>query len=230
MSKAEPITLFGRLKESMSKVGITVELKEHCYTPLTRILSDLTSSNQTLDIRPDGIFYSQPEVGEQRGYLFPLDGFSSSYPKAHICECSKLKKIRYTLNRRYEWANKSDVYVNVAGSIETVHSLPICTDCLQTLNSAGKKIESTSQYVQMLQDNIADQIFETSQEKCKLSASWLSTRREYLEEVNYTCEECGKIFRNIDQLPFIDVIHENGNVSDNRKINLKCICRDCLRK
>lgn len=230
MNKAEPITLFGHLKESMSKVGITVERKEHGYTPLTRILSDLSSSNQTLNIRPDGIFYSQSEVGEQRGYIFPLDGFNSSYPKAHICECSRLKKIRYTLKRRYEWANKSDVYVNVAGSIETVHSLPICPDCLQMIRSDSLRPESTSQFVKIILNGKDNDLFPSYGSPQRVTPEWYRIRREYLIDKAYVCEDCGSSFAPLSDNMFIDVYHINGNSQDNRRSNLVSLCLNCRLK
>jgi len=235
MGDIRPLTTFSRMRGMLERKGISGGEERTAYAASNHVLGISEIQSGKLDISERGIFYISSDGRRERGYLYPLENRESSYPKAHICECpTLLRDIRSALKvERFVWANKTRVLVKKAGSfgLTEVNGLDICWDCLDALG--GIRIvgfpRNTVAFVKKLEQDTADDLFKSSEESDVFGRplDWHTVRSAYLEKVGYTCDRCGKSFRQIDLTPFVDVFPVDGRFTNRQFRNLKCLCVKC---
>lgn len=237
MQSVKPLVPFSKLKEVLQKKGISIVSSDSGYVASSHIISNIDTRSGSLEISEGGIFYTTPDGLKHRGFLYLMDSIGSSYPKAHICECSTLQDFKSARKTyRYIWSNRTKVFIKASGGggVFEVDGLDICKNCLSALN--GYRIpgfpRTTKDFVRRLETDSADALFPNHKvlDIFGRTPDWYFVRQDYLERVNYTCEECGRVFDQIDMRPYLDVIHVNGHLEQNVFHNLKCLCVDCRKK
>jgi hypothetical protein len=226
---------FNKLKPSQNKT-LKEFLDEENYIELTgvdfRIIrKDLTQEENAgnIDYREDGI-YLKINDKEYKGYIYlkykRLYKGTFAPPKFHIKKCQKLKdEIESNeFSGRYYWHNSNCVSVEEmpTGIIHDNLNLEICGYCnsYDSPNCTEDFFNNLDNYeVYNTEEDIEIDLFGYIRDWQKISQSYKTSK-------NYSCEVCGIQMKGIDKR-YMDTDHIDGNKTNNRLKNLKCLCRLC---
>ena len=153
-------------------------------------------------------------------------------PKFHVRFCQTLQ---FYGKDAYRFANDEPIKVfakdrSIRGEVE-VSDLHLCNYCSQILtNEFEKNIRNSTDFVTFLKQT--DEIgpndnLETEIDLFGYTKNWEQISQAYRSIHQFTCERCRlQIIEPLDQ-HFIHTHHKNGNKTDNREVNLECLCIHC---
>lgn|SRR5690606_10335391 len=168
----------------------------------------------------------------------------------HVADCETLEYMRSQGRfERYVVTQSTTGDFEISGTsyatgriASGVARLKVCKNCLRKLNydsyalarssERNKKrdafdllkfFETYSTRFRQLPRGLADR-----QEASGYSPSWPETSRRLREAASFTCEGCTVSLRDHPEL--LHVHHVNGIKNDDRRSNLRVLCKDCHRK
>lgn len=178
-------------------------------------------------------------------------------PRYHVCKCSTINSFLQSGNRipDYRRANTGAVIVKNWDDNDhevTVEDLPLCKYCKDILDARRSRINSLFPDSEMSEEerNILENMYGTPNstafsEILRNAAAaetpvpethevdsrgntkdWREVSEAYMAEHDYTCEQCGVQVSDFDH-EYIQVHHINGDRTNNKTANLKCLCVKC---
>lgn len=231
--EAEPIYDFQRLKNYLTKHGFVVRnggaWKK--VTPAEVTPEELRKGNLRFDQK--GIFITDENGKEHQVFLYKRDYHLIEYgkPRFHICRCRTIDEFINSGGFRDHYMRTNTDPVIVANmddgyNYEEVDRLPLCRNCYSLIRDYGANITSEEFSEILKQVNKAHEQEEET-DLFGYTRDWELISREYREEHEYTCEECGLKIDNAYDRIYIHVHHINGDKLNNNKNNLKCLCLYC---
>ncbi len=234
MEGEEAIYKFEGLKKLLTQMGYQVN-KAVGYKPLEIVDVDINDIRKNIDFSDDGIFVWDANSQQKlQVYLYKRNYHIDRYgkPRFHIRKCQVIQSFIDTgaFEAEYRRANTGIVNVCDMGNgyreIE-ISDLPLCKLCSGLAIEAYRGM-TTLNFVKILEEanNMSEQD-EADVDILGYTRDWVMISRAMRIKHNYTCEKCGlHISEPFDQSN-IHVHHRNGNKTDNRSINLQCLCVRC---
>lgn len=232
-----PIYSFDGLKDLLSQLGYTVG-QATGYREVENVDVDLNDLRNNIEFTDDGIFLINPEDGSrQQIFLYKRNYHLEIYgkPRFHIRKCPTIESFIESgiFRREYRRANTENVMVcdmDDSYKDKQIENLPLCQHCARMVAEEFRNMRS-SDFVRILRE--AD---EASEEDVRDSIevdifgytkNWENVSKAYRETRNYTCEGCGVHIDDPYDRHFMHVHHINGDKTNNRTNNLKCLCIRC---
>lgn len=170
--------------------------------------------------------------------------------KFHVADCETLDSMRsqgrferyvvtQSISGDFEISGRS----HSSGMVESGSTrLKVCKNCLKKLNYDSFSLaphaertrkrnafsllgffETYSTRFRQLPRGLAD-----TEDASRYSPSWQDTSRRLREAAGHCCESCGVCLQ--EHLDLLHVHHINGVKNDDRRENLRVLCKDCHRK
>ena len=226
-----PIYDFEGLKEFLRRRGYQIRDGE----PIKIHVGDVNIGDYndgTITITDEGIFLKDRLGVKHQVFLYKKYYHLQKWiPRFHICNCKTIQEFTSMgMRDQYRWAMKEPVPVkdldNNNEEVE-VSGLPLCQNCQSIIRDYGE-ISSTD-FVRILDEMSGAN---TNPEEIELdifgyTRDWDDISRQYREEHEYTCEECGLRIDDAYDRQYIHVHHIDGNKLNNQESNLKCLCCYC---
>lgn len=229
--KELPIYDFNGLKKLLEKKGIAVGDVE-VYKPNKGTVVTFDDLGKSIHFSDEGVVFCDDEGVSQVGFLYKKYyhfGYGT-LPKFHLCKC---KAIETWGEDEYMWANTEPVICYDKGNFRKpreVSDMVLCGFCRNLLLKRNVKVYSTiKDFAQEMQERSrAFQNVET--DILGYTKEWEQISAAFREKHHYTCQNCGvRIDAPFDRM-YIHTHHINGIKTDNRDVNLQCLCIDCHSK
>ena len=233
----EPIYQFEGLKRLLTTLGYKVG-QATGYREVENVDVDLNELRNNIEFTSDGIFLIDSNDGSrQQIFLYKrnyhLEAFGK--PRYHIRKCRIIQEFMDsgTFKQEYRRANTTSVLVCDMDDEYTdklVDDLPLCKYCARLVSQEYRDLNST-EFVEVLRESSDD-----SQEDVGgtievdifgYTKDWETISRAYREKCDFTCEECGIRIDDPFDHHYMHVHHINGDKTNNRESNLKCLCIRC---
>ncbi|MBR6629404.1 MAG: HNH endonuclease [Bacteroidaceae bacterium] len=233
----EPIYEFKGLKNLLTSLGYQVE-KATGYREVENVDVDLNDLQNNIDFTEDGIFLIDANDGSrQQIFLYKRNYRLRTYgkPRFHIRKCKVIQDFMDlgTFRQEYRRANTNPVLVCDVDDNNTdklVDDLPLCKYCARMVAQEYQGMHS-KEFVEILREaseNSEENIGGTVEvDIFGYTKDWEMISKAYREEHNYTCECCGVHIDDPYDYYYMHVHHINGDKTNNRKSNLRCLCIRC---
>ncbi|MBO4333313.1 MAG: hypothetical protein J5875_09150 [Paludibacteraceae bacterium] len=227
---ATPIYSFEGLKRLLTSKGFKVG-KGEAYRPLEVKDVDLNSPLCDLQITSNGFYVIDPVDGVKRQVFLYMKNYRVSYynrfPVYHICYCPTLKKYDRSYYRRANTA-KVTVLDRDTGDEIQVDKLQLCQNCADMLYRPPKTTADFERIMRKAALNSENHAYKKEElDIYGYTKDWNKISEAYRNMMHFKCEECGVQIINPFDYQFIQVHHINGRKTDNRELNLKCLCIEC---
>lgn len=229
----EPIYDFSALKSFLKKRGFILGTRQAYEAIKPEDVKPEDIMNGKMEFRNDGIFVLGSDGRERQVFLYKKRyhlGYGDP-PKYHICKCSTIDDF-INMGRRDEYVRANTDPVPVIDLddrmiVKNISGLPLCGYCRRKLSHFTGM--STTQFVELLKSANGDDEYDGSLELNLFgyTRDWEYISKEYREQHNYTCEECGLKIEDDYDKQYMHVHHINGDKLNNNKNNLKCLCLYC---
>lgn len=226
---------FENLAQRLTQLGFP-EATESGFRVIRR---DLTQEERAgnIDFREDGI-YLTIDGKEYKGYMYIKQPFIVNYgnkfPKFHITNCETIQEQRAKgkFENRYYWHNSNLVDLTDAqtGAKFDQVSIELCSRCQQ--QSDIENYNDTEGFFSLLdQQEIEDTTRDIELDMFNRPLDWDKISKEYRQEQNYTCENCGFGGEMLEGRMDREFIHTDHIVAwelaNMRRNNLQCLCILC---
>lgn len=201
------------------------------------IRRDLTQEEQAgnLDFKDDGI-YLNVNGQEYKGYMYLKYPNVARFglPKFHITNCKTILEQRATggFDGRYFWHNSKTVSIEdrANGQVHEDVNLTFCGNC-ERKTSIDEYSDTEGFFSLLDQQEIEETTREIQLDMFGRPLDWDSISKEYRQEQNYTCENCGFGGEMLESRKDREFIHTDHIVAwelaNMRRHNLKCLCILC---
>lgn len=193
----------------------------------------------------DGFYYKDDEGIEHKGFLYIGNGYARPHldsdtgeetivPRFHTCNCDTIavQILRHNYDGHYVF---SDVAVEMVEYDGTKKDPKLCSKCQMMMPQLRKRM-TTEQYEQLLRNEAekaghfrtADLPKHIDVLESGYTPNWAEKSRDYRQRRKFTCEDCGIQLneRYVDGF-YLETHHISGVKTDNRDLNLKCLCVLC---
>lgn len=237
MEDQEPIYRFEGLKNLLISLGYNVG-QAVGYREVENVDVDLNDLRTNMEFTDDGIFLINPDDNSrQQVFLYKRNYrlLEHGKPRFHIRKCQTIQSFIDSGNFRAEYrrANTEKVWVcdmDDDNKDKLIDNLPLCQKCARIALGVSKNMHS-SDFVELLHETSEASDNDTRRDLevdiLGYSRDWESISSSYRDSHNNTCEECGIHIEDPFDSHFMHVHHINGNRSDNRTQNLRCLCIRC---
>lgn len=226
---------FQGLKDFLTRRGYTIRERD-TYIEIDQ--GDVTKGDiqdGTITFNDEGIFVKDKKNVFRQVFLFKGDYHLQEFgkPRFHICKCKTINEFINggLFKDHYRYSNSEPVTVidldndNVE---EEVEELPLCQNCRKVISEYGK-INSTD-FVNQLKEKYGLNNDNTNNIEVDIfgyTRDWEQISKQYREEHQYTCENCGLKIDDVYERQYIHVHHIDGDKTNNQEENLKCLCLFC---
>ena len=181
--------------------------------------------------------------------LFDSDFFVKEFHKYHFKNCRTLQEMfANSRGDRYKLSSRKDgrfrYTIRIKGFKKKIdrgeQRLHVCRNCLQIFNSKYKKTKSVKNFSPKDFFEIADSSQWLKDEGFQQDTQdgsegvYSSDHKKIADKVkknnNYKCEDCGINLFHHSYKKYLHCHHANADRSDNRIINLRCLCIKCHAK
>lgn len=234
----QPIHQFDGLKNLLRRKGYLVE-KATGYRVVENKDVDLNDLRNNIEFTPEGIFLKDSNEGSrQQIFLYKLKYhlYENGKPRFHIRKCETIQSFINSGRFKVEYrrANTHTVMVkdmDDGNKEKNIDDLPLCKNCLRmALNAPDVHARMTSsEFVKILEQAEdapgVNKVVEVN--NSGFTRDWSDVKLAYLESKEYRCEKCGVQISDPFDYPFMDVHHKDGDRTNNKKSNLRCLCIEC---
>jgi hypothetical protein len=224
--------------------GIDPDAVVSSFQRITAKLSHQELNNRVRQTN-SGFFYKDDNGVEHKGFLYIGRGYSKPYPdketgeltivpRFHTCNCE-------TIASQIARNNYDGHYVFSAMAVEmdehdgTKKDPKLCSRC-HTMIPRLRSRMTTTQYEEILRNEAelagnfraADLPKHIDVLESGYTPDWVDKSREYRLKRRFTCENCGiRLNERFVDGYYLETHHLNGVKTDNRDMNLKCLCVVC---
>lgn len=228
----------------MLKFGVDADQAMSSFQPITQRMTQ-AELGRRVKLTARGIVYTDDDGVEHRGFLYIGKGYSRPYPddytggkttvpRFHVVNCQTiLDQIR---NNRYDGHYVfSEAQVEMPEYTGEMKSPLLCSNCQKIAAQIPARIDTAAFETILRDDAVRAGRFSTVQlpEVVEVLDSgytpdWAAKSRAFREKRRFKCESCGiQPNRSYADAFYLQTHHKNGNTSDNRDANLKCLCVLC---
>ena len=233
---------FNQTKDTLRDLGIEVE-DVSGYKPIQGIDVGIRELKENITFEPpSGIIYTESSGQRHRGFLYKRNYDLALYPqgpKFHVCRCKVIDDFinMGSLQSSYRFAETADVLVfNWATRQNVTMQIGMCNYCrnMLSLDDELRTVNTSADFSTLIEESNRKQAEQFSNgnyvDVLGYTKDWQQISTDYKTKHNYTCEKCGITITNPFDRQFIHVHHINGNKTDNKESNLKCLCIECHSK
>ena len=230
----EPIFDFKPLRDFLIQKGYIVEQAQGYREIRPEEVTVDAISRGEIEFTDEGIYVIGPGDERQQVYLYKRDYHLIDFgkPRFHICKCATIEDFisRGRFREHYVRANSDPVPVinlDNCNEEEMIDELPLCRNCLSKIREYGRI--NSSEFVEILRQARGEEQEPEVHEVdiFGYTRDWDEISRNYRENHNYTCEECGLKIDDLFDRQYIHVHHIDANKLNNKESNLKCLCLRC---
>lgn len=236
---------FAHLKEFVKKrYGVDPDAVTSTFQPIIHRMTR-EELGKRVRLTRTGIIYTDDDGVERKGFLYIGKGYSRPYrdsytgldsivPRFHTCRCQKIEE--QISNGRYDGHYVfADTQVEMSEHDGTTISPLLCSHCQNIMPQLPQRIDTIAFEKILRDDDLRTGRFREAQLPKVVSITdsgytpdWAEKSRSYRECKGFKCETCG-IQLNLSYAEgyYLQTHHKNANRSDNRDINLKCLCVLC---
>lgn len=163
----------------------------------------------------------------KKAFYFEWQGQKNT-PKFHVCQCTAIDNFG---REAYRFANAEPIKVFSKNEKKEVNvdGLELCGFCRNLLLEDERyRITNSTDFVDILKE-VGDVQEPTLVELDFYGyvKDWEQISLAYRTKKNFTCERCGIQIDDPFDRSFIHTHHRNGDKTDNRELNLECLCIKC---
>lgn len=224
---------FENLINFLNNKGIAVN-KQQGYVVFRAEVGQKEFKSNLVTFKDDGIFFLDANNIEHRGYMYQ-DNYRiqeySAFPKFHVLACKTIQEFKQkgTFGSYYRFSNlcAETIRDRDTGQVYEDKELELCNNCRTLLRERDLEVLKTSYDFFKEWGGLQEEI-ETNTEVDMFGyvKEWQRISRIYRQQQNYTCEKCNIILDGMNKR-FLEVHHVNGDKTNNKEENLKCLCIEC---
>lgn len=229
-----PIYSFSGLKNLLNSMGYNVRSASG-YKPMkTRDIGREEIRN--IIMRDDGIFYRDDDGELRKIFMYKRNYKLTEHgkPRFHIRQCETINSFIQMgiFNQEYRGANIEAVKVRDTDNFDketTVTELPLCRYCWRMAQDEFPFLINSREYVEKLKSEgePLDSEKDVEVDFRGYTKDWQKVQSSYINKMGYTCESCHVKMKSSFDYHYLRVHHKNNNKTDNRDINLICLCPKC---
>jgi len=236
---------FTRLKKFViDRYGVDPDAVESTFQPIIHKMTR-QELNKRVRMSRTGIVYTDDNGVQHKGFLYVGKGYTRAYPDSHTggvtlvprfhtCSCQtisdQIQHNRY--DGHYVFAEQ---HVEMPEHDGSMASPLLCSNCQTIMPQLPQRIDTAAFEKILRDDDLRAGRFRATQLPKVVEVldsgytpDWAEKSRSYREKNGFRCENCGiQLNGTYAEGFYLQTHHINANTSDNRDINLKCLCVLC---
>lgn len=236
---------FVHLKEFVkNRYGVDPDAVTSTFQPIIHRMTR-EELGKRVRLTRSGIVYTDDDGVEHKGFLYIGKGYSRPYPdkdtgldtivpRFHTGNCDTI--LKQIDNGRYDGHYVfADTKVEMPEHDGSMTSPLLCSNCQRVMPQLPVRMDTAAFEKRLHDEEIRAGRFREPQlpKVVSIMASgytpdWAEKSRSFRERKGFKCQTCGlQLNRTFAEGYYLQTHHLNANRSDNRDINLKCLCVLC---